>query len=99
MITSYQRKAKLSGSEIGRMMSDETWLTAKEALDKGFVTHIGKAVQMAASIKLDPSHYKNIPKEFLPGKPGDGPEANKKLFEGFDVLKKRVEEGVFKTAH
>lgn len=99
MITSYQRKARLSGGEISQMMSAETWMTASEALDKGFATHVGKAMQMAASIKLDPSHYKNMPKEFLPGKLGDGPEASKNLFGDFDALRKRVEEGVFKTTH
>ncbi len=98
MITSYQRKARLSGAEIAQMMSDETWMTAKEALDKGFVTHIGKAMQMAASIKLDPSHYKKIPQSFLPGQPGDGPEADKKVFENLEGLKKRIEEGVFKKS-
>lgn len=76
MITSYQRKSRLSGTEISQMMADETWMTAKEALEKGFVTQVGKPMQMAASVKLDPSRYKNMPKSFLlPQAGSDGPEA------------------------
>jgi len=91
MITSYQRKSRLTGAEIGQMMTDETWMTAKEALEKGFVTHVGKAMQMAASIKLDPSHYKKVPKSFLlPQRGSDGPEAevsDEALFKRFENLK------------
>jgi len=39
-IKSYQRKSGLSRDEISQMMDDETFMTAKEALEKGFVDEI-----------------------------------------------------------
>lgn len=95
MITSYQRKSRLPGAEISQMMTEETWMTAKEAFEKGFVTDIGKSMQMAASVQLDPRHYKKVPQSFLPRNRGDGPEADT-MFQQLDAVKKKVNEGIFK---
>jgi ATP-dependent protease ClpP protease subunit len=95
MITSYQRKSRLPGAEISQMMTEETWMTAKEAFEKGFITQIGKAMQMAASVHLDPTHYKKLPPSFLPRNRGDGPEADT-MFQRLDAVKKNVNEGIFK---
>ena len=100
MITSYQRKSKLQGNEIGKMMADETWMTAKEALEKGFVTQIGKKMEINASLKFDLKNYRNVPKDIrnLLGLPSDGPEASNKLFEKFESLKQKwTEGGIFKS--
>lgn len=38
--TAYQRKTGLSGEELRKMMSEETWMTAQQAKSKGFVDEI-----------------------------------------------------------
>ena len=35
-VSAYQRKTKISGEELLRMMSETTWLTGAEAVEKGF---------------------------------------------------------------
>lgn len=39
-VTTYQRKTKLSEQELLRMMSETTWLTGAEAVEKGFADKI-----------------------------------------------------------
>ena len=97
MILSYKRKTPLSEEEISRLMNEETWMTAKEALEKGFVTEIGKKIEVTASVKFDLSHYKNIPKTLsnllghAQGAPSDGPEATI-IKEAKDALLQEQEE-------
>lgn len=59
MITSYQRKSKLPTDEISKLMNDETWMTANEALRMGFVDEVGNSMKMVASFNL--SRYKKVP--------------------------------------
>ncbi|UXR83221.1 head maturation protease, ClpP-related [Staphylococcus sp. IVB6214] len=52
--TSYLSKAKkLSEEELQQMLEAETWLTADEALEKGFVDEILEANEIAASISKE----------------------------------------------
>jgi len=54
MINRYLSRAKnLTAEQISKMMDDETWLTAKEALEMGFVDEIINDVSLAASIDQD----------------------------------------------
>ena len=39
-VTAYQRKTGLSETELTRMMSETTWLTGKEAMEKGFADQL-----------------------------------------------------------
>jgi len=50
-VSAYSRHAKLSAEEIGGMMDNETWMTAQEALEFGFIQEITAAVKVAASIE------------------------------------------------
>lgn len=59
MVTAYAARAKIPTDGIAAMMSDETWLTAEEALDAGFASAIGDDVQIAA--KFDLTKFKNAP--------------------------------------
>lgn len=40
IINVYEKKAKMEREEISSMMDDETWLTAQEALERGFIDEI-----------------------------------------------------------
>ena len=54
----YVKKTRLSYNEIEMMMSEETWLTAEEAVALGFVDSISEPIKVAA--KYDVSKFKNI---------------------------------------
>ena len=57
----YVKKTHLPYDEIVRMMSEETWLTAEEAVALGFVDSISEPIKVAA--KYDVSKFKNITME------------------------------------
>ena len=59
LITAYQDKTKMSKEQIAEMMSEETWMSAKEAKEYGFADQIDEPVRMAASFDL--SMFSNIP--------------------------------------
>lgn len=56
--TSYKR-SMMTDEEITQMMTDETWMTAQEALDKGFCDEVITAVKVAASFDL--SQFRKAP--------------------------------------
>jgi ATP-dependent protease ClpP protease subunit len=72
----YQKKvgAKLNEEEIRQLMADETWMTADEALEKGFVDSVrgnGKGIVRVGAGRIMCSgrlmdlaryHYRNMPK-------------------------------------
>jgi len=57
----YVKKTNLPYDEIIRLMSEETWLTAEEAVAMGFVDSISEPIKVAA--KYDVSKFKNITME------------------------------------
>lgn len=69
--SAYQAKTGLEIEEISQMMTDETWLTAEDAIAKGFADEIEQEKQIAASIdggflvvndqKFSLERYKNRP--------------------------------------
>ena len=52
--TTYQTKTKKEEAEINDLMAAETWMTATEALDFGFVDEIAGEADMAACAKFVP---------------------------------------------
>jgi ATP-dependent protease ClpP protease subunit len=61
LITAYSKKSGLSREAIAKIMDDETWLTAEEAVAKGFADEVGEVIKAAA--KFDLSRYgRNPPK-------------------------------------
>ena len=54
----YTKKTNLPFGKIKEMMDEETWLTADEAFELGFVDSISDAIKVAA--KYDISKFKNI---------------------------------------
>ena len=63
----YAGKSDYSVEDITPMMADETWMTALEAKEHGFIDNIDKAVQLAAS--LDVEGFQNVPEDLLPQPP------------------------------
>ncbi|QQE75712.1 Clp protease ClpP [Brevibacillus composti] len=71
IISSYLNRTSLERDTIAQMMRDETWMTAQEALDNGFIDEIitSSEVQAAVnghllvvnSIHHDLSQFKNLP--------------------------------------
>lgn len=63
MVAAYKDKAGMEQAEIERLMSEETWFTAQEALALGFADEIEAPMEMAAHFDL--SRYKNVPTALL----------------------------------
>lgn len=71
LIDVYAKKSGLDDEEISKMMDDETWFTASEAKEKGFVDEVQEGEEIAAKlidnslfindVKVDFSNYKNAP--------------------------------------
>lgn len=58
--SSYKRTA-LTDKEIDNLMTDETWLTAKDCQEKGFCDEVIEAVKVAAHFDLKAMGYKSLP--------------------------------------
>jgi ATP-dependent Clp endopeptidase proteolytic subunit ClpP len=73
IVAAYQDKTGMPHDGIVELMDDETWLTAQDALDYGFIDQMDAAQDMAASLstdgrltingsaKLDPGKFKHFP--------------------------------------
>jgi len=61
LVTAYRRQTSLSVKAISAAMDDETWYTASEAKEAGFVTDIFKAQKVSAKFDLDKYKFKNVP--------------------------------------
>ena len=61
IIADYKAKTDIDGVEIIQMMADETWMTAEEALEKGFVDEVVSGESKAADFVLDA--YQNAPQD------------------------------------
>lgn len=65
IIPVYKEQTGLEDQEIADLMDAETWMTAEEALEKGFIHEIEEAKPVAALIKdFDLSRFKNVPEQF-----------------------------------
>jgi len=63
ILDAYQKKTKLGKKEISEMMKNTTWMTAKEAKEKGFVDTIvdGKSVKAAFDLHM----FNNVPDDII----------------------------------
>ena len=71
MINTYHSKTGISREELAKMMDEETWFTALEALNWGFVDEVTDEVKMAASANtlefLHDLGLQNRPENFFNG--------------------------------
>lgn len=69
MLNTYQSKTGMDRNKLSKMMNDETWLTAEEALAYGFIDEVTDAVELAASANtqqfVHDLNLKNQPDNFL----------------------------------
>lgn len=63
LITTYQRKVDKSDEELSQIMDDETWLSAEEAVEMGFVDSVTEGLQLAAHYDVQRAfkRFKNKP--------------------------------------
>jgi len=62
LMLAYEKRTGISSEELTELLNQETWFTASEALEKGFITGVMEPIEMAACIKdLDLSKFKNTP--------------------------------------
>jgi ATP-dependent Clp protease protease subunit len=59
ILDAYQKKTKMGKKEIAQIMKDTTWMTAKEAKDKGFIDEIVTGKSVKANFNL--SIFANAP--------------------------------------
>lgn len=72
ILVTYQEKTRMEPEKIKELLDAETWMTADEALEYGFIDQIEEEKQVAACLKggllvvngqeMDLSRYKNPPK-------------------------------------
>jgi len=64
----YMQKTRMDEKEITNLMNEESWFTAEEAKDLGFVDEVTSALKAAACADPDSNiwkQFKNIPKQII----------------------------------
>lgn len=61
----YIGRTGIENSVIEEMMANETWMTAEEALEFGFIDNVTSELKMAASVK-HPEIFKHMPDKLKP---------------------------------
>jgi ATP-dependent Clp protease protease subunit len=62
LVTTYADRTLLDADKISALMSDETWYTAREAFEAGFIDDITEETQIVA--RFDPKIFNRVPDEF-----------------------------------
>jgi len=57
----YVNRTGISEDEITEMMNVETWMSAAEAMEKGFIDSVTDEIQVAAKTNTFNRHFKNMP--------------------------------------
>lgn len=65
MARTYVARTKTGIREVKRMMDDETWMSAKEAVEAGFATAVSTPADASARAMFDLSVFANAPKALL----------------------------------
>ncbi|MCK9504708.1 MAG: Clp protease ClpP [Porticoccaceae bacterium] len=65
LVGTYAKKTGMENDKIGDLMTQETWMTADEALAFGFIDHITDAKIEKLAAQFDPKRFKNVPQDFL----------------------------------
>lgn len=65
IVVAYEDKCKKSKKDISDLMSAETWMSADDALEKGFIDQVADKMDMAACVKFLPvmksAKFRHIP--------------------------------------
>lgn len=65
LVSTYQTRTNMSEADLIAAMDAETWFTAEEALDLGFVDSIDEAIKMAAHFDMSNMPFNKIPTQVL----------------------------------
>lgn len=65
MVQTYVSRSGQDANKIRKMMDEETWMEAKEAIDLGFADTIAEPMRVAASVH-DAAMFKNLPAKLRP---------------------------------
>lgn len=65
MVGAYASKSGKTREQVLQIMADETWFDAEQALAAGFVDSIIPALDAAASVRFDLSHFHHAPVEIF----------------------------------
>ncbi len=72
IVDTYETKTKLDRDKLAKMMSDETWMTAREAKDLGFIDEVvenkvknGSTSKMMAGFTNCLSSYRHVPASLM----------------------------------
>lgn len=63
ILTTYVNRTGKDEKEIWQLMEAETWMTAQDALEKGFVDEITDEIAIAAHFDLEKFRYRNVPRK------------------------------------
>ena len=63
LVTTYENRTGRKAEDVRKMMSAETWMRAKDAVEQGFADEI--TADLAVAARFDPRRFKNIPTEIL----------------------------------
>lgn len=67
LIDTYVARSKMPEAEIRQLMNEETWMTANEAKERGFVDVVSEPLKIAAQIH-EGFGFKNPPQALLPNR-------------------------------
>ena len=65
LIDLYAGRSRCAPAEVKAMMAAETWLTGREAVQKGFADALVSNLRVAASV-ADPTRFRNLPAALRP---------------------------------
>lgn len=94
-INVYEEKTGLERKEIKEMLKNETWMTADEALEKGFIDEIQDEKNITASMRNGELYFNNIKMDFSKFKNAPQVKETKKVINitsEIDMLKEKIEE-------
>lgn len=68
LAATYSARTGMEVAAITDLLSAETWLTAAEAVEKGFADAVGTPLNVAAAVR--PGRFTNAPQRLVTGEPG-----------------------------
>lgn len=94
IVSTYQWNTNLSAEEVSALMSDETWLDADEAIEKGFATNKVSGLKAAACLNRGTYAKLTVPKKFkaqveallTPAPPDPAPPAPAPAFDALPII-------------
>ena len=66
LVGTYSKRTNIDDEKVAELMAAETWMTADEALEMGFIDSITEEVRMAAKVN-HAERYRHTPKDLVEG--------------------------------